>query len=134
DQTVDYVVNAWDMDDPGLATGNKGKQKDAPSKLSRLLRPAERIYLADNEAGPWRPVILNRKDLDIASVFNLLDVWSVTHMAGSDQEAVGSNLTRRVARDRHRNQGCNNLFFDGHSEWLSAENNTSRYWCGVEIR
>lgn len=24
------------------------------------------------------------------------------------------------------------LFLDGHSDWLSAENNTSRYWCGVE--
>jgi prepilin-type N-terminal cleavage/methylation domain-containing protein/prepilin-type processing-associated H-X9-DG protein len=134
DQTVDYVVNAWDLDDPGLLTGNKGKQKDAPSKLSKILRPAERIYLADNEAGPWRPVILNRKDLDVASVFNLLDVWSVTHLAASEQETVGNNLTRRVARDRHRNQGCNNLFFDGHSEWLSAKDNTSVYWCGVEAR
>jgi prepilin-type N-terminal cleavage/methylation domain-containing protein/prepilin-type processing-associated H-X9-DG protein len=132
DQTVDYVVNAWDLDDPGLLTGNKGKQKEAPTKLSRIPRPAERVYLADNEAGPWRPVILNRKDLDIASVFNLLDVWSVTHLAASSQEAVGNNLTRRVARDRHRNQGCNNLFFDGHSEWIAAEDNTSRYWCGVE--
>jgi len=131
-QTVDYVVNAWDMDDPGLSTSNRGTQKDTPSKLGRIPRPAERIYLADNEAGPWRPVILNRKDLDIASVFNLLDVWSATHLPGSTQETVGSNLTRRVAADRHRTKGCNNLFFDGHSDWLSAEENTGRYWCGVE--
>jgi len=130
-QTVDYVVNAWDMDDPGLSTGNRGKQKDEPSKLGKIPRPAERIYLADNEAGPWRPVILNRKDLDIASVFNLLDVWSATHMPASEQETVGNNLVRRVARDRHRREGCNNLFFDGHADWLSAEESTSRYWCGV---
>jgi len=131
-QTVDYVVNAWDMDNPGLTSGDKGRQKDIPTKLSRIPRPAERIYLADNEAGPWRPVILDRKDLDIASVFNLLDVWSTTHMAASKQESVGSNLVRRVAADRHRTKGCNNLFFDGHSDWLSAEDNTSRYWCGVD--
>ncbi|MEN6427645.1 MAG: type II secretion system protein [Phycisphaerales bacterium] len=131
-QTVDYVVNAWDMDDPGLSTGNRGRQKDVPSKLGGILRPAERIYLADNEAGPWRPVILDRKDLDIASVFNLLDVWSATHMPASDKETAGNNLTRRVAAERHRTKGCNNLFFDGHADWLSALENTSRYWCGVE--
>jgi prepilin-type processing-associated H-X9-DG protein len=34
-------------------------------------------------------------------------------------------------RDRHRNNGCNNLFFDGHVEWLKAEDNTSFYWCGT---
>lgn len=132
-QTVDYVVNAWDMDDPGLNTGDKGKQKDVPSKLSKIHRPAERIYLADNEAGEWRPVILNRRDLDIASVFNLLDVWSTTHLPMSDQTTAGSNLTRRVARDRHRNNGCNNLFFDGHVDWLKAEDNNAYYWCGVKV-
>ena len=133
DQTVDYVVNAWDMDKPSLTSGERGKQKDDPSKLSSVRRPAERIYLADNEAGEWRPVILNRRDLDVASVFNLLDVWSTTHLPMSDEMTVGSNLTRRVARDRHRNSGCNNLFFDGHSEWLAAKDNTSRYWCGVDM-
>ena len=133
EQTVDYVVNAWDMDNPGLTTGDRGKQKDEPSKLSKIPRPAERIYLADNEAGPWRPVIQNRKDLDMASVFNLLDVWSVTHMPASTAETVGNNLTRRVAADRHRNQGCNNLFFDGHVDWLKAEDNNAFYWCGVYV-
>ncbi len=132
EQTVDYVVNAWDMDAPSLSSGDRGKQKDEPSKLSKIPRPAERIYLADNEAGEWRPVIRNRKDLDIASVFNLLDVWSVTHLPGSEQTTPGSNLTRRVSRDRHRKEGCNNLFFDGHADWLSMDENTSRYWCGID--
>ena len=133
EQTVDYVVNAWDMDDPGLTTSDKGRQKGEPSKLSKVKSPAERVYMADNEAGEWRPVVRNRYELDILSKFNVLDVWSTTHMADSDQETKGSNLTRRVARDRHRNKGCNNLFFDGRAGWLSAEENTSRYWCGVEL-
>jgi len=131
DQTVDYVVNAWDMDKPSLTNGNQGLQKDDPTKLSSIPRPGERIYMADNEAGEWRPVILNRRDLDLASVFNLLDVWSVTHLPASDRTTAGSNLVRRVARDRHRNSGCNNLFFDGHADWLDTEDNTSRYWCGA---
>jgi len=132
EQTVDYVVNAWDMDKPGLTSGNKGQQKNDPTKLHSVRRGSERIYLADNEAGDWRPIVRNRYDLNLVSNLNLLDVWSTTHLPASDQTARGNNLHRRVARDRHRNQGCNNLFFDGHSEWLSAENNTARYWCGVD--
>jgi prepilin-type N-terminal cleavage/methylation domain-containing protein/prepilin-type processing-associated H-X9-DG protein len=132
DQTVDYVVNAWDMDNPSLTSGDKGKQTDGPTKLGKVKSPAERIYLADNEAGDWRPVVRNRYELDILSRFNYLDVWSVMHMATSDQVTKGNNLTRRVARDRHRNKGCNNLFFDGRADWLPWDENTSRYWCGVD--
>ena len=134
DQTVDYVVNAWDFDEPSLESSNKGMQADEPTKLSEIRPAGERIYLADNEAGNWRPVITDRDELDVASRFNLLDAWSLTHLPASEEEIVGNNLDRRVAKERHRNKGSNNLFFDGHAAWLSAEENTSRYWCGVEIR
>ncbi|MGE5294105.1 MAG: type II secretion system protein, partial [Solirubrobacterales bacterium] len=76
EQTVDYVVNAWDMDKPGLTSGNKGQQKDTPTQLHSVLRPSERIYLADNEAGDWRPIVRDRYDLNLVSNLNLLDVWS----------------------------------------------------------
>jgi prepilin-type N-terminal cleavage/methylation domain-containing protein/prepilin-type processing-associated H-X9-DG protein len=133
EQTVDYVVNAWDMDNPDLTGGEKGKQKEEPSKLNKVKSPALRIYMADNEAGNWRPVVRNRYELDILSKFNYLDVWSSTHLPPSDEQTKGSNLTRRVARDRHRNEGCNNLFFDGHADWLRWDENTTKYWCGVEL-
>jgi prepilin-type N-terminal cleavage/methylation domain-containing protein/prepilin-type processing-associated H-X9-DG protein len=133
EQTVDYVVNAWDFDDPGLTTGDQGRQQDEPTKLSKIKSPALRIYLADNEAGDWRPVVRNRYELDILSNFNILDVWSITHLPASDAESPGTNLHRRVARSRHRGDGCNNLFFDGHADWLQKDKNTSRYWCGEEL-
>ena len=133
EQTVDYVVNAWDFDDPGLTTGDQGRQQDEPTKLSKIKSPALRIYLADNEAGDWRPVVRNRYELDILSNFNILDVWSITHLPASDAESASSNLHRRVARSRHRGDGCNNLFFDGHADWLQKDKNTSRYWCGAEL-
>jgi len=132
-QTVDYAINAWDMDNPALTSTNKGQQKGEPTKLSSIKQSSERIYLADNEAGNWRPVITDRDELNVASRFDLLDVWSTTHLPASDQTTSGSNLTRRVSNTRHRSRGCNNLFFDGHSDWLNAEDNTSRYWCGVEL-
>ncbi len=132
EQTVDYVVNAWDMREPGLSGGEQGNQKDEPTKLSSVKSPAQRIYLADNEAGDWRPVVRDRYELDNMSRFNLLDVWSRTHLPASEETTSGSNLTRRVSRDRHRGNGCNNLFFDGRVGWLHRDENTSRYWCGTE--
>jgi len=133
EQTVDYVVNAWDMDDPGLSSSDKGNQKDEPSKLSNVKFPALRIYMADNSAGDWRPVVRNRYELDILSRFNYLDVWSTTHLPTSERTNRGDNLTRRISNNRHRNEGCNNLFFDGHADWLHKDKNTSRLWCGAEL-
>ncbi len=132
EQTVDYVVNAWDMQNPSLSSGDKGNQMDHPTKLSSRKSPAQRIYMADNEAGNWRPIVRDRYDLDILSRMNYLDVWSITHLPASEQTASGNNLTRRVSYDRHRGNGSNNLFFDGRADWLRSDENTSRYWCGAE--
>jgi len=132
DQTVDYVVNAWDMDNPGFSDYNMGNQMDRPTKLTEVESPAQRIYMADNSAGNWRPVIRDRYELDIFSRFNVLDVWSVSHLPASEQTSSGSNLTRRVAAERHRNEGCNNLFFDGRVDWLHKDDNTARLWCGTD--
>jgi len=132
EQTVDYVVNAWDMENPSLSNSNQGLQKEVPTKLSSVKSPAQRIYMADNEAGEWRPVVRDRYELDILSKFDYLDVWSRTHLPDSEETNKGSNLTRRVSSNRHRNEGCNNLFFDGRADWLSKEENTPRYWCGSD--
>ncbi len=133
EQTVDYVVNSWDMIDPGLSNGDQGKEIKRPTKLHTIRSPALRIYLADNEAGNWRPIVRDEYDLDILSRMNYLDVWSRTHLPESEQTNSGSNLTRRVSRDRHRGNGCNNLFFDGRADWLRRDENTSKYWCGAEL-
>jgi prepilin-type N-terminal cleavage/methylation domain-containing protein/prepilin-type processing-associated H-X9-DG protein len=132
DQTVDYVVNAWNMDEPDFTSGNRGNQKDEPTKLTNVKSPAQRIYLADNEAGEWRPVVRDRYELQDMSRFNLLDVWSSTHVPASDGTTGVGNLHRRVARSRHRGKGCNNLFFDGHADWLDKDENSTRYWCGAD--
>ena len=129
EQTLDYVVNAWDMDDPGFSSNNRGNQKNAPTKITNI-KTSERIYLADNEAGNWRPVVRDRYELDNMSRFNLFDVWSSTHMPAEDKGS--GNLHRRVAQSRHRGDGCNNLFFDGRAEWLHKDENITRLWCGQD--
>jgi prepilin-type N-terminal cleavage/methylation domain-containing protein/prepilin-type processing-associated H-X9-DG protein len=132
EQTVDYVVNAWNMENPGLSTSDKGNQMEHPTKLTQIKSPAMHIYMADNSAGEWRPVVRNRYELDILSKFNYLDVWSVTHLPASEQTTKGDALTRRVSGNRHRGNGCNNLFFDGHSNWLHKDENTAQFWTYAE--
>ena len=132
EQTIDYVVNAWDMKDPGFSTSERGRQKNEPTKLNQISSPALRIYMADNSAGDWRPVVRDRNQLNLFARFNYLDVWSSTHLPASERTTKGSNLTRRIAANRHRGDGCNNLFFDGHADWLHKDKNTSRFWCGQD--
>jgi len=128
-QTVDYVINAWDMDNPSLNSNEGGEQVDHPTKRSAIKFPTDLIYIADNSTGPLRPVILNKYELVQVAEWNILDVWSKYQLPGANREQA--NYHRRVAPDRHRREGCNNLFFDGHAKWLHTDNNTTLLWCGV---
>ena len=128
-QTVDYVINAWDLDNPGLNSNQGGERVDRPTKRSAIKYPTDLIYMADNSTGPLRPVILNKYELIVASELNILDVWSKYLLPGANREQ--NNLHRRVAPDRHRREGCNNLFFDGHAKWLHTDQNTTLLWAGV---
>ena len=130
DQTVDYVVNAWNMDDPRV--NDNGNELNTETKLSDIPSPVERIYLADNEAESWRLVILDDVALDPLAGF--LDVWSPNFLPWNVLNDDNNPGTRRVAFDRHRKEGCNNLFFDGHADWLYSRDNTTYYWAGARVR
>ena len=127
EQTVDYVINAWDFKDIS-SNGPEGITISGPTKITVFKRPDSTIYLADNEAGPWRPVVRDRMDLTQETTYYLLDVWSSTHLPSSTWE--GGAMSRRIPSDRHRGEGCNNLFVDGHVEWLHTNDNTRRMWGG----
>jgi len=116
EQTLDYVINSW----------KDGKTEYIGSTpVSDFRRPASKVFLADNEyalnaAGtPIRQII--RKDQALPSSRGEFDVWQSGHLP------VGTDQTRRVARDRHRN-GCNVAFMDGGSDWIQAEKMTAVYW------
>jgi len=130
DQTVDYVVNTWDMDSPNVQ-GN-GNSLQGPSKITDIRRPGERIYLADNAAGSWRPIMLDEGDLNRLEGINILDVWAASQLPWNFAGDT-PNTSRRVALDRHRREGCNNLFFDGHTGWLGARDNTPYLWSGARL-
>jgi len=119
EQTVCYVVNGWDFQSE---TDMVGGETQKPTLLSACRNLASTIYLADNEYGPWRPIIRKAND----DGWNLCDVWNPGHLpsSGSQDRYQG----RRIARDRHKNNGCNNLYLDWYVEWMAAEKMTINMW------
>ena len=111
-QTVCYVMNDWSP---------SGSWISEPTKLSKFRRPNSTIYLADNEAGDWRPIIEHENSSDIARC----DIFDDGHMPDSESHDI--TYGRRIARERHRD-GCNALFVDWHSSWVRADEMTEDMW------
>jgi prepilin-type processing-associated H-X9-DG protein len=106
-QLICYVANSWQFSSP---TDPIGYELIGLSKITRIKKPAETVYLADNESGSWRPIIM---DLGIIGSDVKNDVWSPDHLP----YRVGTttlNPERRVALARH-GTGCVLLYFDGHA-------------------
>ncbi len=117
-QTVCYIVNGWEFNNRSDRTGH---ETTAPSRLLDCRRPAETLYLADNENGSWRSIITSADDDGI----DRCDIWHPGHLPTSDSEDVTQG--RRVARARHKT-GCNTLWLDWHVAWMAAEDMTVDSW------
>ncbi len=125
EQTVDYVVNSW-LDDTNELIGL--------TKVSEFRHPHSTIYMADNEDGDWRAIVRDVQDIQTQDI-GAFDVYRPSHLP------TGPDGSRRVAQRRHNRKerdpindpsleglGCNNMFLDGHSEWVAAEDNLPRLW------
>lgn len=119
-QLICYVVNAWQFSSP---LDMVGWELNGLSKLTRIQRPVDTVYLADNESGPWRPIIT---DLRIIGSDELNDVWSPEHLPYAPG-GVTLKPERRVAAARH-GRGANLLFFDGHSALKKTKTITVDDW------
>jgi len=117
-QTVCYVINDWTF---SSRTDETGTSVGKPTKLSAFRRPGETIYLADNEAASWRPIIESETSREVFRC----DIFLRTHLPLSDNHDI--NDGQRVARERHR-KGCNVLFLDWHSGYVGAEDMTIDMW------
>ena len=145
EQTQDYVANAWRYVSPTQANS----ELRGAIYLSRMRNPGVKIHLSEyayylwaiDSGGKWfntgEPMnsifIVTTEDFkaSAAAVFNKiiwLDVRDFTHIPSADTEVDSGPGRRRVARGRHRKTGTNNMFFDGHVEWLDAEENTPDKW------
>jgi len=119
-QTICYVVNAWGFNGESDLVGF---ELSTPTKATKFRSPSSKVYLADNEAGPWRPVV---ETLQYPLVTDAVryDVFSNGHLPMSTNETSLTN-GRRIAKARHAD-GCNVLFLDWHAEQVDAEDITMR--------
>jgi prepilin-type processing-associated H-X9-DG protein len=118
-QTVCFVVNAWTFKSKSDPVGSDVPE---PTKLDVFKRPSYTVYLADNENGSWRPIILD--DTDPVAI-QRLDVWYPDHLPDSTNENI--TYGRRVAKERHR-EGANYLFLDWHVKYVATEDMDINYW------
>jgi prepilin-type N-terminal cleavage/methylation domain-containing protein len=117
-QTVCYCINGWDFTSKWDMTG---REITSYSRVLSCKRPAETVYLVDNENGSWRPIIKTATDNGV----DRCDIWNPGHMPMSN--STDATNGRRVARERHRN-GFNSMWLDWHSEWMAAETMTIDMW------
>lgn len=126
EQTICYVVNAWEFDDK---LDTKGQQIEDPTKLTAYKHLSSTIYLCDNEDGFWRPIVTEAHQ----NGWQSSDVWQKKHLPLSDSDIRDGEsewLSKpwdgpRVAHKRHR-KGCNCLYADWHVGYVDAEDMAAR--------
>ena len=112
-QLICYVANSWRFASP---TDMVGTELIGLSNIARVKRPADTIYLADNENGSWRPIISDLGLIGDSELKN--DVWNPSHLPHVAGSAI-VNSQRRVALARH-GRGPVLLYFDGHAALKKA--------------
>ena len=118
EQTVCYVDSSWAFDG---ADDNAGFEINEPTALKTFDRPIDTAYIAENEDGHWRQIIVSPDDANI----DRQDVWNVGHLPTSKSTDV--TYGRRISPSRHHD-GCNVIFLDGHAEWVQAVKMTVHMW------
>jgi prepilin-type N-terminal cleavage/methylation domain-containing protein/prepilin-type processing-associated H-X9-DG protein len=128
-QTICFVINGFQR---------KGAELMEYFKLTRVdnLRDrASTIYLADNEDGSWREIILEEdgpgaKACDVFMPEHLPGYYiRQAHLEGGSWSQIRNIDYKgsRVAHARHQ-QGHNALFFDWHVGYIKAEDSYVDFW------
>jgi prepilin-type N-terminal cleavage/methylation domain-containing protein len=120
EQTVDYLVSAFDFKNPGQEVRRATRLEDFP-------RPSMTIYMADYEYIPDASHISiirvadNKNPQELARKLWWLDAYAASHLPSA------GDGSRRVARERHgKFTSC--LYVDGHSEKMNSMNMSTYDW------
>src|SRR3989442_2067826 len=119
-QLICYVANSWQFSSP---LDMVGSELIGLSKITRIKRPVDTVYLADDEYGSWRPIIT---DLGTSGSDLKNDVWSPAHLPYASG-GIRLNPERRVALARH-GRGPVIMFFDSHAALKKARLITVDDW------
>ena len=137
EQTMDYIINAWQYD-----INQMNKERRGFMKLSSVNNRARYVYLSDYEYYGYQPdpasgrlvstgqkagnqiQIVAEDDIRAGDPQALylkmrwMDIWAQQHLPLRDNVIAG---THRVAYDRHKTDGANNLYLDMHVKWTKSE-------------
>jgi len=117
-QLICYVVNSWQF---SSVNDMVGYELTGLSKISRIKRPVDTVYFAENEYSPYRPIITDLGVTGGNASYDLNDVWAPEHLPyAPNGVTINSEIDRRVAFTRHGKGSCL-LYFDGHSAWKKAK-------------
>jgi len=101
-----YSVNGWHF---ANLQDTSGSEEDNATKLSNFQQPSKAIYLADYEYYTGIVILTNINSVSQ----DVNDIWNDTHLpfvGGAPMTGVN-----RVARSRHKPDGIDLLYLDGHS-------------------
>ncbi len=153
EQTMDYIINAWKYD-PAIPLGSSATERRGFMKLTSVKNRAV-VYLSDYEyygyivnadgmlesTGKIGPGHIRIVTSQMVQTWNpdalyyemrYMDAYQANHLPGIANPAVAAggdgSGTRRVAYSRHKKNGTNNLFLDGHVGWLHADSQTPQKW------
>ena len=126
EQTIDYIMSNWNENEGGGAIGkfsNITAYKNSGVKIY-MADYASKVYEDENGVENTRPhVKLVRNVDDFIQHKNYMDVCLPLQLPSWPDMKF-----QRVSGVRHKKNGCNNLFFDGHAEWKVGEDNIPRFW------
>ncbi len=145
EQTVDYIINAFKYNPNDLIGSPSTTEVHGATRISKIKNPGGYVYLSDYAYYGYQPDasgilqstgniagthirIVTVEDIQTMTPYDLnrerfryMDVWGVNALPPAGN-------SRRVSYNRHKKNGTNNLFFDGHVDWLHAEEQVPEIW------
>jgi prepilin-type N-terminal cleavage/methylation domain-containing protein len=128
-QLVCFVVNGWTF---SSATDPTGTEVIGLTRMTKIRRPSDTVYLADREDGTdFGPITVT----DPTTYSDRYDVWKPTHLPyranGTENARTGADTDdRRVAINRHGTATAL-LSFDTHAEVKRSKAITIEDWRDV---
>jgi prepilin-type N-terminal cleavage/methylation domain-containing protein/prepilin-type processing-associated H-X9-DG protein len=153
-QTMDYIINGW-KHDSRYPLGDQSTERRGLMKLTSVRNAAACVYISEyayfgyrvnasgmlestGTKGPGHIRIITKEMIQtwnpdaLYYEMRYMDAYQASHLPGIANPAVAAggdgSSTRRIAYNRHKKNGTNNLFLDGHVEWLHADDQTPQRW------
>ena len=129
EQIVDYIISSWGKNLDG------SDEADATTKVTDYTNPGTKIYIADYASKTYVDdngveqtradvvVSIIKNEVELENARSRLDVhWPINLPSYTDKGLW------RVAGERHKRDGSNALYYDGHADWVHKDDHVPRVY------